>query len=133
MIILIVEDTMSTAESLKSLFEENNFHTMIVNNAEDAIDVLKSKKFDVVVSDVNLQAMDGLELSKIIRKTDKDTPIILYTSMNAPEDFEYLAKRMGVTKFISNSNIKETLKAVMSRLDSAFERNEIASAKILST
>jgi len=129
--ILIVDDQMSTAQSLKDIFEKNNFQAHIVTSAEDAVKATQDSKFEVIVSDVNLINMDGFELSRTIRKTDKDTPIILYTSMMAPEDFDTIAKRIGVTKFISNANIKTTLNEVMIKLDKLFERNEKAASKVL--
>ncbi len=129
--ILIVEDDLESAKSLKEIFETNNFSTMVANDGFEALKLMKENKFDFIVSDVNMPYMDGFSLARIIRERDKETPLILHTAMHAPSEFEEIAKRIGVNKFISNSNIRSTLKEVMERLDTAFTTNKDIAHKII--
>ncbi len=131
--VLIVEDTMETAISLQQLFESNGYKTIVVEDAEGALDALKKEKVDIVVSDINLHRMDGFELSRTIKKQDVEMPIVLYTSMDAPADFYDLAKRIGVDQLIpnANQNIKEMVNIAIEKLNNAFDRHEAIATKIL--
>ncbi len=66
----------SLTNSLKILFKK----VYAIENAELAIKVYKSKHIDMILSDIGLPGMSGIDLVKIIRKENKDIPIILLTA-----------------------------------------------------
>lgn len=85
--ILIVEDDKQLLHLLRRLMAEH-FLVETASNGEQALEVLKKKRIDLVVSDVMMPEMNGLELAQII-KNDLITshiPVILLTAKSANED-----------------------------------------------
>ena len=77
--ILLVDDDISSVIALKNLLEHE--HTLkIASNGVDAYEFYKTGQYNVVVSDIMMPKMDGIELLKAIRKDDKDTHVIMLTS-----------------------------------------------------
>ncbi len=62
--------------TLKLIFKD----VLDTSNAEDALQIYKSKKPNLILSDINLPGMSGIELSQIIRKDDLSRPIILLSA-----------------------------------------------------
>lgn len=86
--ILIVEDSLTQAESLKHLFENQGYKITIATNGDEAINLLEKESPSLIISDIIMQPIDGYELCKRIKKMDKfkDIPIILLTSLSEPVD-----------------------------------------------
>lgn len=86
--ILIVEDSLTQAESLKHLFENQGYKTTIASNGNEAINLLEKEPPSLIVSDIIMQPINGYELCKRIKEMDKfkDIPIILLTSLSEPLD-----------------------------------------------
>ena len=66
--ILIVDDDPYIKEPLRDFFEQFEIIVFAVSNAQDAIDLLKIKSVDVVITDIDLPGMDGLALTSLIKK-----------------------------------------------------------------
>ena len=82
--ILIVEDHELTRFGLKTTFENVNFVENIyeADSAETAIQIFNKEKIDIVVMDLGLPNMNGIEATKQIRSSNKDVKIIILTSHN---------------------------------------------------
>ena len=82
--ILIVEDHELTRFGLKTTFENVNFVENIyeADSAETAIQIFYNNKIDIVVMDLGLPNMNGIEATKQIRSSNKDVKIIILTSHN---------------------------------------------------
>ena len=82
--ILIVEDHELTRFGLKTTFENVDFVENIyeADSAETAIQIFNKEKIDIVVMDLGLPNMNGIEATKQIRSSDKDVKIIILTSHN---------------------------------------------------
>jgi len=82
--ILIVEDHELTRFGLKTAFEgvENVGTLYEAESAETAIDIFNKNHIDIVIMDLGLPSMNGIEATKIIRNTNKDVKIIILTSHN---------------------------------------------------
>jgi len=66
--ILIVEDEKNIRESIQTILSEN-YETKAVDNAEDAIKLFLDENFDLLISDIRLPGMDGIELVKKFKET----------------------------------------------------------------
>lgn len=77
--VLIVDDDMDLLESLMAVFEEEEFAVYVAPSGMSALEVLTRAVIDVVVLDVRMPAMDGLEVLNTIRQvpTLKELPIVL--------------------------------------------------------
>jgi len=81
--ILLVEDTPFFQKLEQGYLENAGYHVTLADNGKIALDILKKKTFDIVVSDINMPEMNGLELVKRIRadKSLADLPVIAVTSL----------------------------------------------------
>jgi two-component system chemotaxis sensor kinase CheA len=88
--ILVVEDSITTRTLLKNILEAVGYRVKTAVDGVDAITTLKSEKFDLVVSDVEMPRMDGCELTLRIRKDKKlaDLPVVLVTALESREHRE---------------------------------------------
>lgn len=84
--ILIVEDEQKLSRVLQLELEYENYITEIANNGEDALRVIKEKDWDLVLLDIMLPGLSGMEVLRKIRRSGKDTPIILLTARDAVHD-----------------------------------------------
>ena len=84
--ILIAEDEVSTAKALKLLLEKANYSVNIVHNGTDAWDYIKAASYDVIVLDIMMPGMSGLEVLSNIRGEHMSVPVLLLTAKAEIED-----------------------------------------------
>lgn len=77
--ILIIEDDKWISESLKLYLENFNFEVNLYHTWEKALEFIKKIKPDLIILDINLPEIDGMEITKKLRETD-NTPIIMLTA-----------------------------------------------------
>jgi two-component system chemotaxis sensor kinase CheA len=116
--VLVVEDSITSRTLLKNILETAGYN---VNTAVDGIDgftQLRSREFDVVVSDVEMPRMNGFDLTAKIRADKKlsEMPIILVTALQSREDRER-GMDVGANAYIvKNSFDQSNLLEVVGRL-----------------
>jgi len=86
--ILLVEDNETNQEIIMGLLEESGIVIDIANNGQEGLDRFKAKKYDLILMDIQMPIMDGIEASKQIRELDKKIPIIALTANAMVEDIE---------------------------------------------
>ena len=84
--ILIAEDEASTAKALKVLLEKAKYSVDIVHNGTDAWDYVSAGQYDVIVLDIMMPGMSGLEVLSLIRQNRITTPVLLLTAKAEIED-----------------------------------------------
>lgn len=86
--ILIVEDSPTQAEALRSLLESHEWGVRTARSAEAALDALRSDGADLVLSDVVMPGMSGYELCRAIKEDPalQTIPVVLLTSLTDPMD-----------------------------------------------
>ncbi|HEX2920760.1 MAG TPA: response regulator transcription factor, partial [Bacteroidales bacterium] len=84
--ILIVEDEVRLAEVMKKQLEEQGFRIEIANDGYIGKQKIETRKFDLVILDINLPLINGYDLCRDIRKTDRKTPIIMLTAYGTPDN-----------------------------------------------
>ena len=99
--VLVVDDEPDLAESCAFFLERAGYEAECVHAAQDALDVLERRPCDVVVSDVRMPRMSGMQLLTAIRDRDPDVEVLLITgypdlqmAVTAIKQgaFDYLAK-----------------------------------------
>ncbi|MEA3506994.1 MAG: response regulator [Elusimicrobiota bacterium] len=89
--IMIVEDDRTTVKLLKYLLEKHGYETVSFENGKDAVDAIQEEKPDLILMDIMMPEMNGLEATEKIREIPElaDTPIIILSA---------LGQEMEVTK-----------------------------------
>ena len=75
--ILVVEDEKNLLELYKSELEDDGYHVFPAGNGREAIESVKKQRPDVVVLDIKLSDMEGLEVLNEIKSFDKTIPVII--------------------------------------------------------
>lgn len=82
--ILVAEDVPANQKVILSILKRRGHNVTIANNGREALDILRAKTFDLVLMDVQMPTMDGLQATRTIRKKEQDsgkhTPIIAMTA-----------------------------------------------------
>lgn len=108
--ILIAEDEMELAKGLKFLLEKNKFTVDIVNNGAEALTYFQSRDYDVVILDIMMPKVDGLEVLREIREAGSGVPVLMLTAKAEIEDRvagleagadDYLPKPFASPEFIA--------------------------------
>ncbi len=107
--LLLVEDNKQNQEVEKKLLQKFGYSVRIANNGKDAINLIKKGKFDLILMDIELKGMDGLETTRRIRQLNsnkKNIPIIAATAKSSMKDRErclaagmndYISKPINIT------------------------------------
>ncbi len=96
--ILIVEDNEDLKDSMQEFFGILGFRTFSVAQAEEALGILKANAIDVVITDIKLPGIDGLELTDQIKK-EHDAAVIVMTGYSDDYSYEEAVSR-GASDFI---------------------------------
>lgn len=111
--ILIAEDEIATAKALKLMLEKNMHSVDIVHNGKDAWDYITATNYEVIVLDIMMPRMSGLEVLSLIRKKQISTPILILTAKSEIEDRiaglnagadDYLPKPFATGEFMARIN-----------------------------
>jgi len=84
--ILICEDERRLASALKQILEEEKYRADVVYNGTDALDYGKSGIYDVIIMDVMMPGMSGLEAVRGLRQAGIETPVLMLTARSSTAD-----------------------------------------------
>jgi CheY-like chemotaxis protein len=96
--ILIVEDDVFSRGAMEKILESHNYDTSSCGTAEEAVIKLQEESFGILITDLQMQEMDGLELIKEARRIYPEIPTILVTGL-ASEEIKLKAKEERVNGF----------------------------------
>ena len=109
--VLVVDDFATMRRILKNILVQLGFKNIVeADDGTTAVDVLKSQKIDLIISDWNMPKMTGLDLLKHVRADADigDTPFIMVTA-EAQQDNIILAVKAKVSQYIVKPFTAETL------------------------
>jgi len=119
--VLIVEDEKDIVKMLEYNLKKEGFRTIACNNGEDAIDLAKKEKPDIILLDLMLPGADGLEVCKILKKEEKTSfiPIVMLTA-KVQESDKIVGLELGaddyITKPFSPRELIARIKAILRRV-----------------
>jgi len=115
--ILLIEDESLVAETLKGNFQDNGYQITTAHNGEEGVRKFQSNNFDLVITDLKLKGMDGLQVSKKIKKINPQIPVIVVTGYLKQLSSDEVS-RFGVHDFVLKPfTWAEMLKKVTECLD----------------
>jgi two-component system, OmpR family, response regulator MprA len=130
--ILVVEDDKELGEFLRRGLEEEGNRATLVHDGATAVTECLSQPYDVVVLDVMLPFLDGLEATRRIRTQGNRTPILLLTARDAPQDIvkgldagadDYLTKPFSFDVLLAR--LRARTRVARSRTRKAFQVGDL--------
>jgi two-component system response regulator HydG len=97
--VLVVDDESANVDSLQRIFEREGFRVWTATSAQKALDACRSHDIDVVVSDLMMPGMNGIELVKALKTVVPDTEVVLMTAFGTVEK-AVEAMRAGAYDFV---------------------------------
>ncbi|GAA5218247.1 response regulator [Corallincola platygyrae] len=117
--ILVAEDSKSNQMVIKLMLQQLGHEVSLVDNGEEAVRAVSNSQFDLVLMDLRMPVMDGLEASRQIRQLPKpmsDVPIYALTANTGLNEAEHF-KSVGVTKVLAKplraEQLQENLKGLL--------------------
>lgn len=98
--VLIVEDDAATRRLYKFLLMNVGYPVLEAEDGVAALDQLAQNRCDLVITDMNMPRMDGMELIKAIRRDYANTYVIMITAFGTP-DTEKQALRIGANDYLA--------------------------------
>jgi len=122
--ILIVEDEQKLSRVLQLELEYENYETAIANNGLDALKLMEEGSWDLVLLDIMIPELSGLEVLRRIRRTDESTPIILLTARDMVHD-KVSGLDLGANDYVTKPfQIEELLARIRAHLRKINGRNK---------
>jgi DNA-binding NtrC family response regulator len=132
--ILIVDDEESVRDSLYNWFIEDGYRVECAENAKKALTILESDSFDIILADIKMPGMDGLEMLRRIKLLKADSIVIVMTAF-ATVDTAVQALKDGafdyVTKPFDPDDLSHLIRNASKQISLA-EENENLKKKVIS-
>lgn len=113
--ILIIEDDKEIAELIETFLANDSYNVYITHNGNDGLQLLKEHQIDLIILDIMLPGIDGLEVCKTVRKT-LNIPIIMLSAKSQDMD-KILGLGLGADDYMTKPfNPMELLARVKSQL-----------------
>ena len=110
--ILVVDDEIGIRQSLKKILEKEGFDVVTASNGEEAFKLIRGSDIDLLISDIRMAGMDGLELLKVCKSISPYTEVIMITGY-ASVDTAVDSMKQGAYDYITKPFKKaDILKAV---------------------
>ena len=110
--ILVVDDELLIRDLLYDFFQDQGWDISIADNGKKAMEILKSKEIDLLLTDIKMPEMDGLDLTGYVKENYPELPIILMTGFPSV-DTAVTALRAKVEDYILKPfNINQLYKTI---------------------
>lgn len=115
--ILMIEDNESVSEMMEIFFENEGYEASFYGDGLEGYQAYDAnpEEWDIVLLDLNLPSMDGIQICRNIRKQSKETPIIMLTARDSESD-QVLGLELGADDYVTKPFSPITLLARMKAL-----------------
>lgn len=118
--ILIVEDEKSLAQAYQTILEKHGYHVTLAFDGEEALAIIDSGSFDLILLDINMPKMDGLTMLKQMDSDVLKNRVIVFSNQDTQSDIDE-AFRLGAKRYLLKSwaSPQDLVKVVEEALDAA--------------
>lgn len=118
--ILIVEDDNFVAEVYSTKLTEMDYEIVVAQNGEEGLKSLKDNKIDLILLDIIMPVMGGIEMLEVMKKNEewKNIPVILLTNVGEKESIQKV-REMGVKDYLIKSHF--TPAEVIEKIETVFK------------
>ena len=120
--ILVVEDDVNVRKLMKPVLTQYGYKALLASDGIEALRMMESHHVDLILLDVMLPRMDGYDFTRTLRESDVDTPIMMITAKETPQD-----KRRGFLAGTDDYMVKPVdEEEMMLRVAALLRRSRIA-------
>lgn len=112
--VLLIDDEEIIVETITSYLEETNFIITGLSDPKEALRLIKKKTYDIVLTDLMMPEVSGMDIVKAVKKTGYDTQVIIFTGF-AAVDTAIEAVQLGVYDYIRKPLELKKLKVILDR------------------
>jgi DNA-binding NtrC family response regulator len=110
--ILVVDDEQSMTQFLSIVLRKEGYQVTTVNNGRDALEKVRAENFDVVISDIKMPGMDGIQLLNGVKKHDPVLPVVIMTAY-ASQQSAIDAVNLGAFQYLIKNAKNDEIKLVV--------------------
>src|SRR6266700_929421 len=110
--ILVVDDEQSMTQFLGIVLRKEGYQVTTVNSGREALERVKSENFDVVITDIKMPGMDGIQLLQGIKKLDATLPVVIMTAY-ASQQSAIDAVNLGAFQYLLKNAKNDEIKLVV--------------------
>lgn len=112
--ILVIDDEESFRQTIRLCLEDKSFNIITASSGEEGISLFEKERPDIVITDLKMPKMNGLDVLTHIKSLDKNVPIIMLTAFDdVPYTIE--AMKIGAYDFVSKPIKADALKSLIAR------------------
>jgi CheY-like chemotaxis protein len=100
--ILIVEDEKSLAEAYQTILEKHGYGAKVAHNGEEALQVIKDNAVDLILLDMNMPKMNGLEMLRELESAGLQNRVVVFSNQDTQADIDE-AFRLGAKRYLLKS------------------------------
>ncbi len=112
--ILLVDDEQGIRKVLKIALEDIGYQVMVAGNGEEAIDIFREAKPEIVLTDIKMPGMDGIEVLKKIKEESPDTEVIMITG-HGDMELAIQSLKNDATDFVTKPINSDALEIALKR------------------
>jgi DNA-binding NtrC family response regulator len=115
--ILIAEDDDLNRKNLKELLSESGYAVMAVSDGKEAMEAFPTDKYDLVITDLKMPHVDGLQLLKFVKDVNPDNVVVVvtgYATVKSAVDAMKLGAFDYITKPLKDDRVKITIERALS-------------------
>lgn len=119
--ILVVDDELLIRDLLYDFFTGQGWDISVAESGERALEILRSRKFDLVLTDIKMPEMDGLALTGHVKESHPEIPVVLMTGFPSVDTAVEALRKKVDDYVIKPFNINQLYKLVESKVKTARE------------
>ncbi len=113
--ILVVDDEEGARDLFNTILTDEGYEVALANGGEEALNLFKTNPFNLVITDIKMPVMDGLQLLQEIRKMGSKTDVIMVTAYGEVESY-LKAMSLGAAEYINKPIRIKELKQIVHKV-----------------